>query len=250
MKHLKMAFGLVVVVAGLMAVAASPAMAAPKWVHCVKVATGGQWSSGTCKTAGTGWETKAITETSEVTTSGKLELEDQEAPGGAVAITCTGRDLGWVANLSTSAEGGMFNISSIACTFVSGKNGSCESTKAVTAAPRNLPWGTKLEEKSGEVRGTLVSGSTSGAPGWAVECTVAGVLKITDTCERSGNTTKEKNSSEGTIESEFDNVTKEEPMATCSASGKASGLVRGIITAKLRSGNAFWILAPVSGFPA
>ena len=71
MKYLKMAFGLVLV-AGLMAVVASPAMAVPRWVHCV---VGKGWMAGLRENR-EGWETKELVGTSEVTSSGELELED------------------------------------------------------------------------------------------------------------------------------------------------------------------------------
>ena len=127
-----MAFGLAVL-AGLMAVVAAPAMATPRWVHCVHGT--GAYTSGTCATLGAGgWETKELVGTSEVTTSGELTLEDEDAPGGAVTIVCTGRDLGWVANLSAGAgEGGIFAITSIACKFESSAtHGECEESKGVT----------------------------------------------------------------------------------------------------------------------
>jgi len=252
MRYLKMAFGLAVV-AGLMAVVASPAMAVPRWVHCVKSATG-KYNSGLCTTAGTGWETKAITETSEVTvsTSG-LELEDTKATGGATAVTCTGTGTGWVVNLTTESipgEDGIatINEASIKCKFVGGKHGSCEEAVEPHARPRNLPWGTKLKEEGKEVRDELVSGPKKqegeGQPGWAVECQVGGILKVTDRCEASGRTVNViANRKTGETEFIFD-LKSNEPKATCSVGGKEAGRVEGTISSSLRSGNALWVLAP------
>jgi hypothetical protein len=254
MKYLKMAFGLAVV-AGLMAVVASPAMAVPRWVHCVKSTTG-KYNSGLCTTAGTGWETKEITETSEVTTStSSLELEDTKATGGATAVKCEGIGTGWVANLSTTSIPGEDGIAtvyepSIKCTFITGKNGSCEAAVNPTATPRNLPWGTKLKEEGTEVRDELISGGRTqvgkGAPGWAVECRVAGILKVQDICEISGRTVNViANRTNGKTEFIFDKKTEEEkPKAECSIGGTEAGRVTGTILSSLRSGNALWILAP------
>lgn len=252
MKRLKIAFGLAVV-AGLMAIVAAPAMATPRWVHCVKSETG-KWMPGTCVEKGTGWETKELEGTSEVTSSGTLELEDQKATGGATAIKCTGNNTGWVANLATKTEpgqDGIATITNIKCTFV--KPGSCEESKGVNVKPRNLPWGTKLEESGKEVRDDLLAGKNKeigeGFPGWSVECTVGGILKITDTCEHndtSVNTINQRTT--GKTEFVFDEKTNEKAnLATCTVGGKESGAVRGDILSQLRSGNALWILAPNLG---
>jgi len=250
-----MAFGLAVV-AGLMAVVASPAMAVPRWVHCVKSATG-KYNSGLCTTAGTGWETTEVIGTSEVTTStNKLELEDTKATGGAVDIECEGNGTGWVTNLSTKTIAGedgiaTINEASIKCKFIAGKHGSCEESAGVKAKPRNLPWGTKLKEVETreEVRDELVSGPSKqegeGQPGWAVECTVAGILKVTDRCEASGRTLNVRaERANGKTEFIFDKMTEEEGLATCSVGGAKAGRVTGTILSSIRSGNALWVLAP------
>ncbi len=249
MKYLKIAFGLALV-AGLMAVAASPAMATARWVTCVKGS--GIYTSNTCATVGAGgWETKELAGTSTVTSSGELELEDSKATGGATAIKCKGTGTGWVANLSTgNGEDGVTTIKATSCAFVSGKVGSCEESKGVTAVARNLPWGTRLVETNNEVRDEIISGGKtqegSGEPGWAVECTVAGVLKISDRCEHSGNTVSTTaNRSTGEVEEKFDTTTEKETMATCSVGGAGAGLVHGTLTNKLSSGAALWVLAPI-----
>ena len=123
--------------------------AQPKWVACEKV-TSGKWTDNNCTAAGSGtFETKAVTETVEVTSSspGGLELEDSKATGGATAIKCEGSDQGTVGNEGSDS---VTRITASKCTFV--KAGSCESGKAVTARALNLPWATKLEEVGKEVR--------------------------------------------------------------------------------------------------
>ena len=244
MKHLEIASGLVVVVvAGLMAILAAPAMAVPRWVECV-VGVGDDFNNSNCtKRGGTEeWSTKELAGTSEVTSSGGLELEDEEAPGGAVNIKCTGSGTGWVSNVarkSEPGEGGVTTVTNIKCSFV--KHGECEESAGVTAKPLNLPWGTKLLERGSEVRDEIPVGA-----GWNVECTVAKILKIQDKCEAVVNNTANvvANRSSLTVESVFDERTKEETMAKCTASAKDSGLVRGTTIAKLRNGNALWVQPP------
>ena len=245
MKYLKMVFGLALV-AGLMSVVASPAMAVPRWVHCVKVEKG-KWLDNNCTKAGEGtWETKELVGTSEVTSSGTLELEDTKATGGAVDVSCPGTNTGWVANLAngTAGEDGVTSIHVVvaSCTFI--KKGACEVLENVEA--RNLPWGTRLVESGSEVRDELISGNSSGLPGWLVKCkTIIG--SVTDTCTRSGSTQNVRsNRATGKTEFIFDATTEKSP-AECTQGGAGAGLVRGIISQQLRSGNGLWILAPNLG---
>jgi hypothetical protein len=234
-------------VAAFFAAAATSAMAGtPRWVVCVK--EGGKWMAG-CTKAGTEWATKELVGTEEVTSSGELELEDSKATGGAVDIKCKESGTGWIANpKSTSEHGedGISKITSTGCTFV--KAGECETGKAVTIKPRNLPWATRLISRGSEARDELLSGGKKeegeGEPGWAVECTVAGILKTTDRCEHSGNTVGvTANRTEGTVEGKFDERTAEETMATCSVGGAGAGLVRGTLAIKASKG-AVWVENP------
>ena len=244
MKYLKMAFGLAVV-AGLMSVVASPAVAVPRWVHCVK-SEKGKFSDGTCSKSGTGWETKELVGTSEITSSGELEAEDTKATGGAVAAQCTGSNTGWAANPTTTTEpgeDGIATITNIKCKFV--KEGLCR--KLTSVEPRNLPWGTRLVEKGTEVRDEIISGNASGAPGWKVICEnlLGGITE--DTCELSGVSVNViTNRATGKIEIIFDKIT-EMKKAKCTVGGAEAGNVRGTLLALLRSGNALWILAPNLG---
>jgi hypothetical protein len=243
MRYLKIALGLALV-AGLMAVVASPAMAAqPKWVYCNPVSSG-KWTNSTCTVSGSGkFETASLTETVETTSSGTLKLEDSKATGGATEITCAGTNLG------TAGANGTDSITAITateCNFVSGKNGSCEATAKRTAVARNLPWATKLEEgKEKEVRDAVTSLVSGKSPGWAVECTVGGVLKVTDVCEGNNTTSATANRAEGTVETAFDKISEEAP-ATCTVGGAGSGFVRGTVINRLRH-FALWILALIFG---
>ena len=180
MNYLKIAFGLVITT-GLMTMAASPALAAqPKWVACEKVASG-KWTNGNCTESGSGtFETEAVAETVEVTSStpGGLELEDSKATGGATAIKCEGTRLG---TAGSEGSGSITRVTATHCSFV--KAGSCESGKPVTTRALNLPWATRLEEvenkstKEKEVRDLITSLVAGKSPGWAVECSVAGHLQ-------------------------------------------------------------------------
>ena len=244
MKYLKMVFGLVVV-AGLMAVVASPAVAVPRWVHCVK-SEKGKYSDGTCSKSGTGWETKELTETSEVTASGELEIEDTKATGGAVSIKCSATGTGWVANpknTSEAGEGGVSTVGNIKCSFV--KEGLCR--KLVSVEPRNLPYGGRLVEKGTEVRGESVSGNKSGAPGYRLTCENILGGTTEDTCESQGLTANAvANRATGKLEGIFDKITAEKK-ANCTIGGKEAQNISGTVFSLLRSGNALWILAPNLG---
>jgi hypothetical protein len=234
MKYLKIAFGLALL-AGLMAVAASPAVAAPVWLHCAKVGgTSGKWTNGTCTTAGSGeWETKELTETVEVTSSGTLTLEDRKE---STAIECTGLDTGTV---GAKGSDSVLTITNIKCKFVSGKVGSCTESDGTKANPANLPWSTQLAERTNaksekenrDVLTSLVSGKN---PGWDVECTVGGVLKITDECTGVSSTNVRANRSVGSVVTEFEKESEKEP-ANCSVGGEKEGFVAGAITLSLRS---------------
>jgi hypothetical protein len=243
MKHLKIAFGLVVV-AGLMAVVASPAMAVPRWVHCVK-SERGTFANGLCNSSGTGWETKELAGTSEVTSTGELELEDKNATGGAVAVKCEGTDTGWVANLTTGPgeDGETSVVTTSECKLV--KAGQCKKPVEVKAI--NLPWGSRLKEVGKEVRDELVTGAANKeAPGWSVTCETL-IGKVTDKCTRSGSTQNVRpNRATGSTEFVFDE-TSNTPRATCSQGGNEAGRVEGTVISKLVSGNALWVLAPNLG---
>jgi hypothetical protein len=223
MKYLKTVSGLVVVVAW-MVVAASPALASQSaWEMCEEVPSG-KWSNSTCTTSGSGtWETKEVTNTLETTSREELELEDSKATGGAVAIRCAVSSRGTIGEEGT---GGFASIAATSCSFL--KTGSCEASKPATARAVNLPWATKLEEAKEEARNIMTSLVTGKNPGWAVECTVAGVLKITDTCEGPMSTQVGANRAEGTVEEEFNKASEEEP-ATCSIGGEKAGFVRGTL---------------------
>jgi hypothetical protein len=254
MKYLKLAFGLVAV-AGLMAISTSSAMAAePIWVTCAKTAAPTHYTEADCLTAGSegGWNTKgfAANETIEATSSGTLTLEDRSATGGKVRIECEGTDQGWVGPNGVAEQN---RVTASSCKFV--EHGSCEESKKVTAAAVNLPWTLKLEERENpessnkvELRGLLVSLVSGKNPGWDVECTVGGILKIADECTGRTSVGVESARSRLLTNFNFDKISEQEP-AKCSLGGEKSGFVKGIVSSSIRNKNhelqALWPLASI-----
>src|SRR5580693_4337531 len=99
MKHLKIAFGLVMV-AGLMSMAAAPAMGAPVWKWCREGHGGGtKYEDSLCtkeKTTGQ-FEWQEITKAIAAKSAFTVQLRDTKVPiAGTVEIQCKGTDKGKV----------------------------------------------------------------------------------------------------------------------------------------------------------
>jgi len=151
------------------------------------------------------------------TSVGKLLLADLSATGGAVAIECTGTDKGTV---GPGAMGAVSSITATSCSFQSGKNGSCTAGDKVTAVAVNLPWLTGLTTVGSNTHIPL--SGTGGNPGWSVECTVGGIIKVQDTCTSAAAAPLAINVSEGV------DATFEAPeTASCTLGNATSGIVRG-----------------------
>jgi len=253
MKYLKLAFGLVFVT-GLMAVSASSAMALePRWVTCAKV-TGG-FTEADCATAGAGsWSTKgfAANETIEATSSGTLTLEDRKPKlGGAVTIECSGTDQGWIGGINRGEEN---RVTASHCAFVGSAHGACEPSAEPRAEAVNLPWSTVLEERENkegkiEVRNLLTSLVAGKNPGWAVKCTVGGIIKITDTCTGRTSTAVEPARNRLLTNFVFDKVSEEEAANCTESEEEKTGFVKGTVSGSIRNKNgelqALWVLASV-----
>ena len=213
-------------VAAFFAVAATPALAVPKWQWCVK-----SISESECLKIGEGnAESTEIVETEEVTSSGELEIEDEKATGGAVAVKCKGSGAGWVDDPSGAGDDGVSAISNLSCTLV--KAGQCK--ELVSVKPRNLPWGSRLAGKEKAVRDELVSGPKkeigSGEPGWTVVCkTIIG--EVTDTCEGTVSAKTTDNEAKGVVEEEFE---AKSGKTTCTLGGAKAGNMRGSLTIKVK----------------
>jgi hypothetical protein len=242
MKHLKIAFGLAVLVS-MMGISASSAMAkGPVWVSCLfRGVPNGQWEDSQCTKAKPkgAWETSEITKTVEVTSSSTgLELEDSNAGGAKTVVKCSETEVGTVgANGSDSTTEIHVNEP---CTVVTA--GNCKTL--IEVRPVNLPWSTQLEESGGELRDAVTSLVAGKAPGWVVTCnTLLGEVK--DTCEANTTTTVTANRSEGSVEEKFQRATS--PAATCFLSKGKTGHVEGPVVTKLRMSNgellAFWPLS-------
>ncbi len=243
MKHLNVALGLILTV-GLMAVMASPALGTPKWITCEQLSKPtGKWTTNKCSTSGTGeWETEEISSTIEVTSRGTLILEDRNEK---TAVECT------VAGSGTLGKGGTGSIKAITntkCEFVKGKAGSCEESKRPTANPVNLPWPSRLEERTNaksekEIREMTTSSIAGKAPGWSVECTV-GVMKVTDECTGVYSTNVTTERTVGPVGMEYEEITEKEP-ANCTIGGKEHGFTSGscILSLSSRRGEAISLLS-------
>lgn len=245
MEHLKIAIGLFIVI-GVMAVTTSPAMAlGPRWVHCEKV-THGNWLDSRCDNAGAGeWETREVSQTSEITSSTVsgskgIEMEDSKA---GIAVTCAMVSRGTV---GVNGTGSVKEVKFTGCQFVAGKNGSCEANKPVVARPVNLGWSTRLEERtftSTELRDVITSLIAGKEPAWEVECIIGGFFKEEDKCEGIITTNVRADRANGTVETEYDKVSEGET-ATCKSGGAGSGRISGNLINRLRNG-ALWVLASV-----
>jgi len=244
MKHLKIAFGLVVV-AGLMAVVAAPAMAeGPIWVTCTKVAKG-KWLDSACTKAGAGeWETKAVTETVEVTSSSTgLLLTDTSTKLGKASVECSGTDEG---TIGAKGSDSVTRITAEKCKKV--EEGGCKELLNVKAI--NLPWSTLLVErenaaKEKEVRDRITSLVAGANPGWSVECNTLFGIKA-DKCTGITTTKVIDNRGTGKVEGEFEKISEEEP-ASCTEGNSTSGRVSGKNITSLRNAKgelqSFWLLA-------
>jgi hypothetical protein len=254
MKHLKIAFGLAVV-AGLMAVVASPAMAlGPRWVTCVpEPLKKGHWEDNKCTKpapANGEWETAEIASTVEVTSSGALKLKDSAATGGAVTIECEGTNQGTVGK---EGQGSITRISASHCKFLNSEHGSCEEAAEPTARAVNLGWSTHLEERKNTVSGeielrNLIRSLSTKPPGWSVECRVGGIFKVTDECTGGTSTAVRSNRATGATEFIFDTVSAQEP-ASCTLGNSTSGTVLGTVFSRLRTSTGelrpLWVLSSV-----
>jgi hypothetical protein len=148
---------------------------------------------------------------------GKLKLSDT---GAGTEIECEGTDKGKV---GPGGKDEVIEITATGCSFVSAKNGSCEASKPVTAKAVNLPWVTELyEPEVGKIRDHIRAHSGGGAPGWVVECTVAGFFKVQDECTGESNTAMSNVT--GGVDAIFDATT---PKANCSIGGTGTGKVEG-----------------------
>lgn len=218
-------------------VAAASASAAPHWLVCLPFTTGStatRYTEHQCKTASGsgGWEWSELKGTEKVIGRASLSLADTVATV-KVLVDCTGE-------LEGSVGPGKYDritaipAASIHC--VAGTN--CEKLEG-NAEPRNLPWQTELFETENTIRDLITNGKTGReAPGWRVICkTFAG--RIEDECNNETGSTLQENKLTKGVEGEllvlgdFESKTAN---ANCTASGGATGEVRGTVALLLSSG--------------
>jgi hypothetical protein len=155
-----------------------------------------------------------------VSSSGALQLADLAATGGATEIVCEGSGTGTIGPL---AHDEVKTLTAEKCRFVSGKNGSCEASDAVTAKAVNLPYLTLLITVGAGVTEDLISpGARGGNPGWSVECTVLGVFRAQDECTAPDARTLVVNLAGG-----VDTIFQESETASCTLGNATSGMAFG-----------------------
>jgi len=126
---------------------------------------------------------RPVTAATAITSSGKLLQSDLRPKiGSQVAMECEGTGRGTV---GPGAKGEVTAVTATRCVFQAGLNGACEASKEVTGKAVNLPWLSLLLDSSRSPSGIgdRITADNGRNPGWSVECTVAGIFKITDTCE-------------------------------------------------------------------
>lgn len=162
------------------------------------------------------WSVGGATVKEKITIKSKfsaLKIEDAKAPLGPTGVECRATDEG---SVNTEGKGEVSKVTLTECKVV---KGTCGGTLAVSAA--HLPWITKLQEPSGPDNQDKISGS-SGAPGWHVECTIAGV-KVVDEC--TGEIAYRVETVPGGVETVFE--TEEAEALNCSQGGAKQGSVTG-----------------------
>jgi hypothetical protein len=145
---------------------------------------------------------KSLTSSVKTVGSGEIVLEDMKI---GAAIKCRTGEAG------TAGPGAADSITAVTfsgCTAVKG----CSSVDAIATV--DLPWATELTSTSRD----LIEQKGAGAPGYLVECLVAGIL-LDDTCERADSFVEVENAS-GKVDAFFNTGEK----AKCSLGGE-EGLV-------------------------
>ncbi len=221
MKRIMIAIGFLAAASAMM-LTAQPALAAmtPEWAQCEEALENGsgQWSTSSCNsTSGElNWETRAVSATREMTSSGTVEVTDKKAEGGELTVKCKETDAGWIGREGLDKES---SVTLSSCTRVAG---TCEE-KELKVKAIDLPWNTQLAEKEGKIRDLIKAGG--GGPGYTIECGKK-------TIECTGAVTMAmSDSSGGEVQAEFDK-TSEAEKGTCSVGGAESERVHGTIDIK------------------
>jgi len=172
-------------------------------------------------------------------TVGTILLEDTKTLLGASGVVCSGIILGTVGfdgldvisevlNMAKETIGGTLTATALSCT----EQTVCEEP---LVWPLHLPWSTLLElmEVGGEIFfvDLIEEGETKvGTPGWEVEC-MKTITKPEDNCTATGiiRLSLESTLLLGTFEDAF-NELAELPLATCTQSKEATGIVASIAT--------------------
>ncbi len=153
-----------------------------------------------------------------------------EDAGAKTAVVC--EISGGGGTVSPGAEGTVKEITGTSC-----KEDVGECAKP-SAKSLHLPWKTELRLSGSEVRDLTLSGG-SGEPGWAIECEVAKIFKITDEC--TGMTDTGTTAVESGIEATFD---EHSAAVNCSVGGTGTGHVRGQFIVQKGTGGSVLAIEP------
>ncbi len=179
--------------------------------------TAPEWRQGSAKlSASVATKSKG---TVKLTDEGHGEWECEATGEGPAGLGAVGEETKW----GTSK-----------CTVVSG---SCEAGKAAELKAVNLPWHSELLIAGGVGYDTITSGG-KGAPGYKVECTVGGILKVVDECTATTLKTSMTNTMGGV------DATLDGEKLKCSVGGAGKGLVEGTQLLEAAKGGELEVTAP------
>jgi hypothetical protein len=201
--------------------------------------------AGFLEAGGTSWNEE------EVNTTGELVFEDNKAPiVGRVAIKCSGTLMGLILGRAEPSHVMIESVldlsgNAISSTQLSGTSLSCANVANCGTAevwPAHLPWLGEIElmiEGSEEFFAILLSSGGNGNPGGEIKCPL-----LTDECTAETGIAKLENLTGGVVDAIFGEeftLLAELPLATCSASGAASGVVAGEGTTTTALGGALTV---------
>ena len=157
--------------------------------------------------------------TVKVTDEGYGKWECETTGEGSVGTTVTDEETKWGASK---------------CTVVSG---SCEASKGAALKAVHLPWRSELLMSGGSSYDVIAS-SGKGAPGYTVECTVGGILKVVDECTATTLKTGMANVAGG-VDAAFDGE-----KLNCSIGGTGKGTLEGTMLLEATKGGELEVTAP------
>lgn len=226
-----------------MALAGNASAAELLWLVCLEGSGLTKYESSTClKASGTGkWQSLGVRAGQEITVKLlplSILLIDNESPVGKVAIRCWDNSGQRGEGVIKSKGEGEIRVAEVTNpnTNCNDEEGRC--TKILKVKAVGLPWITNIEKgENGEPLTTIKPHPEGEQPGWEVECEVL-LVKSKDVCTSvAGKEEKLKlvnafSATELLVLALFENAHK----ASCTASKKESGEVKGTIAILLPGG--------------